>query len=222
MITNPTVTLDRTAQFDKIPAAFVEQYRPELLDWARNFRNLGPKLELKLLRAPGDSILDLGFVERATLQCEMLEEQPGEVRLRISPATGFDIEVVQQHTERLPQIRAARAVAARRWANRNVPVRAVFERIPDAFLLHYQKQFQVWGNELAVRGRRCAIVLERPPGEPPKKDGEGRDILEGIWFESDVDYENPSAPKLIVRPADAFAEEQIEKHLRKMKPHWND
>jgi hypothetical protein len=214
--------LNDTVEFHKIPPAFVETYRRELLDWAANFRSIGPVLELKLLRVPGDSVLDLGFVERATVMCEPRQESADKVKLVISPASGFDIEIIQQHTDRLPQIRAARAVAARRWANSNVPVAVVFERIPDAFLVHYQTQFQTWGAEFKDRGRRCAIRLERAPGEKPQKDEEGRDIMEGVWFDATVDYENPAAPKLVVRPASAFAEEQIEKHLRKMKPHWND
>lgn len=215
--------LNNTVEFHKIPPPFVEAYRRELLDWAAHFGQIGAVFELKLLRPPSSSVLDLGFTERATVMCEVREgARPDEAKLRISPATGFDIEVIEQHTVRLPQIIAARAAAARRWANSNVQVQAAFERIPDAFLVHYQKQFQTWGAEFKRRGRRCAILLERPPGEKPAKDGEGRDIIEGIWFEAEVDYDNPAAPKFIVRPANAFAEEQIDKHLRKMKPHWND
>lgn len=211
------------AEFHKMPFAFVQAYQRELLDWAKNLQAHGPLLELKLLRAPADSVLDLGFVERATIMCEVYKHPgTGETRMLIGPATGFDVEVIEQHTARLPQIKAARAEAARRWANSNVPVQAVFEKIPDTFLQHYAAQFQAWGAELKARGPRCAIVLERPPGEKPRKDEEGRDILEGIWFAAEVDYSNPQAPKLLVRPADAFAEEQIAQHLKKMKRHWND
>ena len=98
-------------------------------------------------------------------------------------------------------------------------MQAHFERIPKAFLRHYAAAFRQWGREIK-KGRRRCIPFDLAPGEFRAKDGEGRDVLEGAWFEADVDFDDPARPRLIVRPAGAYWEQRIEEHTRKMRRHW--
>lgn len=92
----------------------------------------------------------------------------------------------------------------------------VFERIPDAFAQMYDAQFQTWGREFRTRGRRCAIVFDRPPGAPVLLDAEGRPIMKGVWLEAEVDRKPDGSMAVIIRPVDAHAEELILRHCHEM------
>lgn len=96
----------------------------------------------------------------------------------------------------------------------------VFERIPDPFVQAYDRQFQTWAREFRKRGPRCAIVFDRPLGQPALLDGEGRVIAKGAWLVAEVDRSLPQSPRVVIRPADEHAEELIAQHTREMRGHW--
>lgn len=209
-------------EFHKLPEVFLATYTPEIMAWA--VRRDKPECVIRLLRRPGGDggVLDISHVQQTvTLMCQQYRHPvSGETKVLVGPATDFDVEIIELHAEKLPAIKAARAQAARRWANRGEQVPAHFERIPEAFLRHYAAQFQAWGRELKLRGRKQCIPFDLAPGEARALDGENREIIEGAWFEADVDWDDPSKPRLVIRPADRFWEQRIEEHCRKMRRHW--
>lgn len=93
----------------------------------------------------------------------------------------------------------------------------VFEKIPDPFVQAYDAQFQTWAREFRTRGPRCCVVFERRPGAPVLLDGEGRAIKRGAWLVAEVDKSKPREPKIVIRPADDFAEDLIAKHTRELQ-----
>jgi hypothetical protein len=208
--------------FEKLPEVFLKTYAGELMAWA--VRRDSPRLTLRLLRKPGGDggVLDICHVQQTVELMVETYRHPvsGEVRVMVGPASNFDVEIIEYHSQQLPKIVADRAAAARAWANRGQQVRACFERIPEPFLRHYAEQFQIWGREFKSRGRRCSIVFDLPPGAVPEKDSEGRSIWRGAWFEADLDWENPADPRLVIRPADEHAEQLIEQHTAEMRKHW--
>lgn len=97
----------------------------------------------------------------------------------------------------------------------------VFERIPELFVRHYDMSFQTWAREFRVRGRRCAIPFDRPPGTPKVLGADGLPMnMAGAWLEAEVDRSNPANPRIVIRPADEQAEQAIEQHTREMARHW--
>lgn len=96
----------------------------------------------------------------------------------------------------------------------------VFERIPDPFVQAYDGQFQTWAREFKTRGERCCVVFDRVPGRPVLLDGEGRPVQRGAWLTAEIDRSKPQEPKIVIRPADDFAEEMIAKHTREMQGYW--
>lgn len=94
----------------------------------------------------------------------------------------------------------------------------IFERVPEIFAQMYDAQFQTWGREFRTRGRKCAIVFDRPPGALVLLDAEGRPIMKGAWLEAEVDRKPDGSMAVIIRPADAFSEELIARHCREMAP----
>lgn len=96
----------------------------------------------------------------------------------------------------------------------------VFEKIPDPFVQAYDGQFQTWAREFRTRGTRCCVEFMRRPGAPALLDGEGREIKRGAWLTAVVDKSRPQEPKIVIRPADDFAEEVIAKHTREMRDFW--
>ncbi len=96
----------------------------------------------------------------------------------------------------------------------------VFERIPDPFVQAYDGQFQTWAREFRTRGTRCCVKFGRRPGAPVLLDEGGRAIERGAWLVAEVDKSKPQEPKIVIRPADAFAEEMIERHTREMQGYW--
>lgn len=97
----------------------------------------------------------------------------------------------------------------------------VFERIPDQFVQAYDAQFQTWAREFRTRGPRCCVEFTRPPGTPVLLDGEGRPIKRGAWLVAEVDKSKPQEPKIVIRPADDFAEDVIERHTKEMQRFWS-
>lgn len=96
----------------------------------------------------------------------------------------------------------------------------VFEKIPDLFVAHYDSSFQVWAREFKKRGPRCAIPLDRRPGEIPILDAGGRPVMKGAWMVAEVDRTDPKNPKMVIKPEDEFSENLIERHTREMARHW--
>jgi hypothetical protein len=99
-------------------------------------------------------------------------------------------------------------------------VLTVFEKIPDVFVDHYDSSFQVWAREFRSRGPKCAIPLDRKPGERVLLDGEGRAVMKGVWLVAEVDRSKPQAPRLVIRPADEQSEQMIAQHVREMAGVW--
>lgn len=95
----------------------------------------------------------------------------------------------------------------------------VFERIPDLFVQMYDAQFQMWARQFRARGKRCAIVFDRRPGEAVLLDGEGRPVLKGAWLEAEVDRSVPERPRVVIRPWREQDEELIRRHCREMSGH---
>lgn len=95
----------------------------------------------------------------------------------------------------------------------------IFQRIPEVFAEWYDAQFQVWAREFRTRGRRCAIVFDRVPGAPVLLDAEGRPVMKGAWLEAEVDRKPDGGAAVIIRPADAHAEELIARHCHEMAPY---
>lgn len=96
----------------------------------------------------------------------------------------------------------------------------VFEKIPDAFVQAYDPQFQTWAREFRTRGGKCCVEFSRPPGSAVLLDGEGRPVKRGAWLVAEVDRSKPKEPKIVIRPADDFAEEMIARHTREMQGYW--
>lgn len=96
----------------------------------------------------------------------------------------------------------------------------VFEKIPDPFVQAYDAQFQTWAREFRTRGVRCCVEFARRPGVPALLDGEGREIKRGAWLVAEVDRSRPQEPRIVIRPADDFAEEVIARHARELQGYW--
>ena len=197
-------------------------YQRELLEWAAHINERGNLLKINLLAPPSYSPLSLGFQESVEVTCQKFKHPvSGEVRYLVGPATDFDTEIIQQHTEALPKIKAARAEAARRWANKQGNIQAEFEDIPDEFVVHYAEQFKMWCAELKQRGTKCAIVLDLAPGEKRPRDEADRPIMGGVWMQATADWSNPEKPRLIIKPASEHDQEEMNKHVSKMRRHWS-
>lgn len=208
--------------FEKLPEVFLETYRRDLMAWA--VRRDSPRMTLRLLRKPGGDggVLDICHVQQTVELMVETYRHPvsGEVKVMVGPASNFDVEMIEYHSQALPGIVAARATAARVWANRNVVVEPRFERIPDAFVRHYAISFQAWVNDFRKHGTRCCIRFDLAPGEQPGIDDGGRPVQKGAWLEAYVDWEDPSNPRLLIRPVDEHAQELIEQHTAEMRRHW--
>jgi hypothetical protein len=96
----------------------------------------------------------------------------------------------------------------------------VFEKIPDQFVQAYDAQFQTWAREFRTRGSRCCVEFARPPGSPVLLDVEGRAVKRGAWLTAEIDKSRPQQPKIVIRPADEFAEDLIARHTKEMQAVW--
>lgn len=210
-----------TTHFEKLPEVFLKTYRRDLMAWA--VRRDSPRMTLRLLRKPGGDggVLDICHVQQTVELMVETYRHPvsGEVKVMVGPASNFDVEMIEYHSQALPQIVAARAVAARARMTRDEPIPVYPERIPDAFWKHYAVSFEAWVKSLRRGLLRC-IKFDRPPGEPLKLDGEGREIEEGAWFGAYVDWDDPANPRLLIQPVDEHAEQLIEQHTAEMRRHW--
>lgn len=207
--------------FKHLPDAFLKTYEKDIMAWALDKDSA--TLKVRLLRKPGaDEGLNIARVPEFAVITRQSFKHPvsGQWRVLVGPATEFDIELIELHCQQLPEIQLARQAAAAAWARKGQNVSAHFDRIPQAFVDHYRSSFETWGAELKKRGRRCAIPLDLPPGEKPMLDEGGRPIMKGAWFEADIDWTDVENPKLIIRPADQFYQEMIERHTREMSKHW--
>lgn len=203
-----------TTEFHRLPMAFLEAYQRDLLTWAAEFGRIGPRLRVRLLRAPLTGSLDIAALQETIELMAELYRHPvsGERRIVIGPASDFEVEIVELHVQDLPRILMAREIAAKAWAARGEVVRAVFEGVPVAVVEHYDAQFKTWGAEIAKRGRRCAIPFDVGPGEKPRVDADGNPIWRGAWFEAELDWSDAARPRLVIRPADEATLELLERH----------
>lgn len=204
-----------------LPEIFLKTYEREIMLWAG--RADEPTLKIRMLRKPGGmSELDISHIQEFAVLTRAAFKHPvsGALKVMVAPATGFDTEIIELHCQKLPGILASRAAAARAWAKNGGHMAAHFERIPDAFVEHYNYQFRVWGAEFKQRGPRCAIVFDLPPGATPELDAEMRPIWKGAWFEAHADWSDPSKPRLVIMPADDANAELIARHTREMARHW--
>lgn len=205
-----------------LPEIFLKTYEREIMLWATRVDE--PTLKIRLFRKPGaaDGELDISHIQEFALLTRQAFKHPvsGEMKVMVAPVSGFDIEIIELHCQRLPGILGSRAAAARAWARRGGHMAAQFERIPDAFVEHYNYQFRVWGSEFRQRGPRCAIVFDLAPGASPELDGEGRPMMKGAWFEAYADWSRPDNPRLVIMPVDEANEELIARHTREMAGHW--
>lgn len=96
----------------------------------------------------------------------------------------------------------------------------VFEKIPEQFVQAYDAQFQTWAREFRTRGPRCCVEFARPVGTAVLLDEGGRPIKFGAWLTAEVDKSKPQEPKIVIRPADGFAEELIARHTKDMQRFW--
>lgn len=207
-------------KFEHLPDLFLKTYQKEIMAWALDRDS--QTLKIRLLRRPGPHTrLGAPLAESVEIARQSFQHAvSGQWRVLVMPASEQDIEAVAKHDHDLPGIQLARQAAAAAWARKGVQVSAYFEHIPDAFVQHYRGAFTAWGSELKIRGRRCAIPLDLPPGEKPALDEGGRPVMKGAWFEADIDWTDVENPKLIIRPADPFYAEMIAKHTREMAGHW--
>ena len=90
----------------------------------------------------------------------------------------------------------------------------VFEGIPDIFVERYDAQFEMWGREFRTRGRKCAIVFDRLPGETPSFDAADRLVWSGCWLTADIE-EFRGHQAMIIRPASEWDKNMVEEHA------WN-
>lgn len=213
--------LNVETKFEHLPDLFLKTYQNEIMAWALDRDSL--TLKITLLRKPGPHTrLGAAVAQQAELRRQSFKHQiSGQWRVLVMPASEADIEMIAKHCHELPGIQLARQAAAAAWGRRGKGVSAYFEHIPDAFVQHYRDAFTTWGRELKIRGRRCAIPLDLPPGESPALDEGGRPVMKGAWFEADMDWTDVENPKLIIRPADPFYAEMVARHTREMSKHWS-
>lgn len=208
--------------FKKLPDVFLETYKAEILSWA--MEREGNTKAIRLLRKPGvNTVLDISHIQETVSLLRESYRHPvsGEWKVLVGPASNFDVEIIELHCQMLPKIIAARATAAREWAQSGQQVDARFDRVPDAFLKHYDTQFKTWGREFKKRGQNCAVILDYPPGTVPPLDDGGRPVIAAVWFKAHLDWADASKPKLVIEPKDEFAEELIARHTREMKRYWD-
>lgn len=207
-------------KFERLPDLFLKTYQKEIMAWAldRDSRTL----KITLLRKPGPHTrMGAPVAEQVEIMRQSFRHPiSGQWRVLVAPVSEADVEKVAKHSHDLPQIQLARQAAAAAWARKGKHVAAHFEDIPDAFVQHYRGAFAAWGSEIKIRGRRCAIPLDLPPGEAPELDDGGRPIMKGAWFEADIDWTDVENPKLVIRPADPFYAEMVARHTREMSKHW--
>ncbi len=207
--------------FEKLPEVFLQTYQPEIMAWATERE--GNVKEIRLLRRPGNvTVLDISHVQQTVGLMRESYRHPvsGEWKVLVGPATDFDVEIIELHCQMLPGIKAARDAAAREWARSGQQIEARFDRVPDAFLRHYEAQFKTWGREFKKRGQNCAVILETPPGQATPLDEGGRPVIACVWFKAHLDWTDAAKPKLIIEPKDEFAEELMARHTAEMKRHW--
>lgn len=212
--------LNVETKFEHLPDLFLETYKKEIMAWALDRDS--QTLKIMLLRKPGPHTrLGAPVAEQVEIARQSYRHLiSGQWRVLVMPASEADVEAIAKHCQQLPSIQLARQAAAAAWARKGKQVAAYFEHIPNAFVEHYRGAFSAWGSELKIRGRRCAIPLDLPPGEKPALDEGGRPVMKGAWFEADVDWTDVENPKLVIRPADPFYAEMIARHTREMSKHW--
>ena len=96
----------------------------------------------------------------------------------------------------------------------------IFERIPDLFVQHYDSSFQVWAREFRRRGHECAIPFDREPGVPVILGPDGKPSWKGAWLVAEVDRSEPQRPRIVIKPKDDAAAAALDRHTRRMAPHW--
>lgn len=217
---NDNVPQNVETRFERLPDLFLKTYTREIMAWALD--PSGNTLKIRLLRRPGPHTrLGAPVAEEVEIsRASFRHPISGQWRVVVAPAGEQDAERIAKHCEELPGIMSSRQAAARAWARKGTQVAAHFENIPDAFVRHYREAFTAWGAEIKTRGYRCAVPLDLPPGEKPALDEGGRPIMKGAWFEAHIDWSDLENPRLVIRPADPFYAEMIERHTREMARHW--
>ena len=99
-------------------------------------------------------------------------------------------------------------------------ITTVFEQIPDPFVAAYDAQFQTWAREFKTRGKRCAVVFDRPPGSAALLDGEGRVIQRGAWLTAHMETKPGGEKIVVIKPENEFAADLIARHTAEMRRYW--
>jgi hypothetical protein len=98
----------------------------------------------------------------------------------------------------------------------HLPVEAVFDRIPPAFVDRYRGKFEYWGRNLRKIGKRCVIRFYDKPGKPPLLNPDGSPMMRGAFFKAELDTEIQSRPRLVISPESDRDVELVAKHTREI------
>ncbi len=217
---NDNVPQNVETRFERLPDLFLKTYEREIMAWALDRESR--TLKIRLLRRPGpETRLGASVSEQVEIaRASFRHPVSGQWRVVVAPVSEADVEAIAKHCVALPGIQLARQAAAAAWARKGKQVAAHFQDVPDAFVRHYGEAFRAWGAEIKVRGRRCAVPLDLPPGAVPELDEGGRPVMKGAWFEADIDWSDVENPVLLIRPADPFYAEMVARHTREMERYW--
>lgn len=206
-------------EFENLPEAFLNVYRRELMDWARDLENRGPFLDIDPWQRPDATILSVDYQPKIRLRCDLLAHPVSKkIIMRVQPDSESDIAAVARHVEALPAImRALRAKAA---AIRDTPksyVSAEFLGIPDYFVERYGLELREWGRNLAKIGLRKHIILREGTLSDLSPNPEQGAVLLQVSLVADVERHKNGEIKLLIKAETEQDDMLIRKHCEKMQ-----
>jgi hypothetical protein len=204
------------AEFLFLPELFLNTYGKEILGWASKLAEAGPLLTINLWNPPGATQLSPEWQGQTTLCCDVAVSQK-HVLMLIQPAEG-EQDKIRKHCEELPKIMAAHR--ARASANRNTPrgaVAAVFDRIPEYFVLRYGYELREWGRNLKKIGLVKTIVLREGNLSDISPEPEQGAVLLGVKLAARIERLGGDVLQLVISPMTEQDERIIRKHCEKMQ-----
>lgn len=209
--------LGLSADFQKLPEAFLKVYSSELLEWAANLQARGQFLEINLWNAPGITILSSGYQGKVTLRCEVaVSPVTKAVALMIQPNEEEDAARVRLHCEALPSIMKAHRAAAETLRDKpRGQINAVFN-LPEYFVERYGYELREWGRNLKKIGLVKTIVLREGTLSDLSPDPEIGAVLLGVKLEAKIERLENDVLRLVISAASEQDERTIANHVQKM------
>lgn len=209
-----------TAEFRRLPEAFINAYAKEIFGWAAQLQARGQYLRINLWNRPDATVISSDYWPEVTLRCDLQLGVISKVMVMVvQPDSDLDIEIVAKHTAALPSIMEAQRVAAAENRGKSKGMaRWVFDTtVPDYFVHRYAAELRLWAANFKKIGFRKRIVLREGGLSELSPNAEQGATLYGVDLVAKIDRAQGDDLVICVSAVDEQSEMLIRRHCEKME-----